>query len=78
MTPAEFQAFPGPLLEGAPDKAIRAAARKVVRENGLDFAMKGAADIGSTPGCTEGEYLSLMGGIAEQLVRDQKAEAKRG
>lgn len=77
MTREEYESFQGPLLEGADDKAIRAAARKVVRENGLGFAMKGAQDIGTTPGCTEGEYMSVMRGIGEQLVRDMKAEAKR-
>ena len=76
MTREEFQSFAGPLLDGD-DKAIRAAARKNVRENGLDFALFSALVVGTTPGCSPEEYLSVIGGTAEQLIRDTKAEAKR-
>ena len=76
MTRDEYQSFQGPLLEGD-DKTIRAAARRNVRENGLDFALFSSLVVGTTPGCSESEYLSVVAGTAEQLVRDMKAEAKK-
>ena len=76
MTKDEYQSFQGPLLEGG-DKVIRAAARRNVRENGLEFAMFSALVVGTTPGCTQAEYDSVMAGIGEQVMRDMKAEAKR-
>ena len=60
-----------PLL-GADDTAIRKAARKVTRDHSVGFALVSAQIVGSTPGCDDREYLSVLRGIGDEMMAEEK------
>ena len=65
------------LLEDADDRTLRAVARENVRQNGLVSTLMGLQVMGST-GMTVEHGISLMHGVAEQMVRDEKKELRDG
>ena len=77
MTRDEFLSYAGPPLLDGDDRVLRAAARKNVRQRGVESTLIGLAVMGSTPGFSTRQYLSLIAGTAEQMIRDEKAEKKR-
>ena len=78
MTRDEFLNYEGPALLDGDERVLRAAARKNVRQNGVASTLFGICTMGTTPGMDERQYLALIAGTAEQMIRDEKAEKRNG